>query len=79
MVQDGEWGAAGILAEVEGIIAGEPLVVLDYLSLVDEETFEEITTVDRPALLLLAASVGKTRLIDNAALLPLDDLPIGRG
>jgi pantoate--beta-alanine ligase len=79
MVQDGEWGAAGILAEVEGIIAGESLVVLDYVSLVDEETFEEITTVDRPALLLLAARVGKTRLIDNAALLPLDDLPIGRG
>ncbi|MEO6197090.1 MAG: pantoate--beta-alanine ligase [Dehalococcoidia bacterium] len=79
MVQDGEWDAAGIRAEVEGIIAGEALVVTDYVSFVDEETFEEIAVVDRPALLLLAARVGQTRLIDNVALLPLDDLPIGRG
>ena len=35
------WDATGIRAEVEGIIAGEPLVVLDYVSLVDEGTFEE--------------------------------------
>ena len=79
MVRDGEWDAAGIRAEVEGMIAGEALVVTDYVSFVDEETFEEIAVVDRPALLLLAARVGQTRLIDNVALLPLDDLPIGRG
>ena len=47
MVQDGEWDAAGIRAEVEGMIAGEALVVTYYVSLVDEETFEEITTVRR--------------------------------
>jgi pantoate--beta-alanine ligase len=38
---------------------------LDYVSISDEQTLEELETIDRPALVLLAARVGATRLIDN--------------
>ncbi len=41
---------------------------LDYLSLVDRESLEPLSTVDRPALLAVAAFFGKTRLIDNLQL-----------
>jgi pantoate--beta-alanine ligase len=45
-------------------------VGVDYVSVADEETLAELETIDRPALLLLAARVGATRLIDNTLLLP---------
>jgi pantoate--beta-alanine ligase len=38
---------------------------LDYLSLVDASSLEPLKTVDRPARALVAAAVGRTRLIDN--------------
>jgi pantoate--beta-alanine ligase len=41
---------------------------LDYLELCDAETLIPITTVDRPAVLLVAAFIGRTRLIDNVRL-----------
>ncbi len=45
-----------------------PGVEIDYVSVADENTLEELETIDRPALLLLAARVCATRLIDNARL-----------
>jgi pantoate--beta-alanine ligase len=38
---------------------------LGYVSVSDEQTLDELETIDRPALILLAARVGATRLIDN--------------
>jgi Panthothenate synthetase len=52
------------------MIRAEPAAALEYVSLSDETTLEELATIDRPALLLLAARVGSTRLIDNAVLIP---------
>jgi pantoate--beta-alanine ligase len=69
LVAAGEGDAAAIKREVEAMIRAEPRVEIDYVSVSDEQTFEEIETLDRPARLLLAARVGKTRLIDNAVLI----------
>jgi pantoate--beta-alanine ligase len=69
-VRAGETDAAAIRHQVESMIRAEPAVALEYVSLSDETTLEEIGTIDRPALLLLAARVGPTRLIDNAVLIP---------
>jgi pantoate--beta-alanine ligase len=45
---------------------GEPLVELDYLKIVDPDTFLPTDDGYRgPALVLVAAKVGNTRLIDN--------------
>jgi len=43
---------------------------LDYLELVDAESLQPLDTVDRPARALVAAFLGKTRLIDNVAMGP---------
>jgi pantoate--beta-alanine ligase len=50
------------------VLAGEPLARVDYVSVADAETLEELETVDRPALVSLAVRIGKTRLIDNVGL-----------
>lgn len=49
----------------------ESQVEIDYVSVADAETLEELSVIDRPALVLLAAWVGGTRLIDNVALMPV--------
>ncbi len=43
---------------------------VDYVNLVDSITLEPITKLDRPARLIAAARMGKTRLIDNLAINP---------
>lgn len=53
------------------IVKSERLAQLDYVSLANAQTLEEIVEVsDEPLLLSLAAQVGKPRLLDNC-LLPL--------
>lgn len=49
-------------------ITGEPDASLDYISLVDPETLQDLTTVKDAALAVLAVKIGKTRLIDNMSL-----------
>jgi pantoate--beta-alanine ligase len=50
------------------IINTEPLARLDYVEVRDPATFLPLETLRAPALLLIAASVGPTRLIDNFVL-----------
>lgn len=64
----GETDAESLRHLVRETIATEPLARLDYVSLADAETLDELTRVDRRALLSLAARVGTTRLIDNLTL-----------
>jgi pantoate--beta-alanine ligase len=54
-------------AELSAAATAEPPLATDYLALADPATFAEIGPgYQGPALLLVAATVGKTRLIDNA-------------
>jgi pantoate--beta-alanine ligase len=53
-------------------LTGDPLVDVDYVSVVDGRTLAELDRVDGPALLSLAVRFGSTRLIDNE---PLGDGP----
>jgi pantoate--beta-alanine ligase len=66
-------GATAVVAAARAVLdaaaAAAPPVELDYLALVDPETFADAGPRRRgPALLLLAARVGTTRLIDNVSL-----------
>jgi pantoate--beta-alanine ligase len=45
-------------------VSAEPLARLDYASVADAESLQELETVGRPALLSLAVRLGSTRLID---------------
>lgn len=61
-------GIDAAIAAARGAITAEPLVHLDYLAVVDPETFEPVDDDYRGRVrILLAATLGRTRLIDNAA------------
>lgn len=62
----GQSDAARLLVAIRGIIDAEPGVKLDYAEIVDAETLEPVLRLRRTCLILLAAYVGSTRLIDNA-------------
>ncbi len=51
------------------ILAGEPLATIDYVSIADRETLEEVSgVVERDAMASLAVQIGPARLIDNLVL-----------
>ena len=61
----GERRAEVIRGEMRGVLASEPLARVEYVSAADAETLEELETIEGPALVSLAVSIGGTRLIDN--------------
>jgi len=65
---DGERDADKIRQRMAALIRGEPLAQIDYVSIADAETLEELSSIDRPAVASLAVRIGKTRLIDNMPL-----------
>jgi pantoate--beta-alanine ligase len=68
-VHGGESDSSKLIAGALSIIQEEPAVRVDYFSVVDPETLEDVPDV-RPggALVAIAAIVGATRLIDNLPL-----------
>ncbi len=66
--QDGECKADSLRQKMIAFIQKEPLAEIDYVSVADPETLEEIAEIERPALVSLAVNIGKTRLIDNIIL-----------
>ncbi len=53
---------------MRAVVATEPLVRLEYAALVDPDTMEPLEAARPGALLVIAARVGATRLIDNLPL-----------
>ena len=68
LIAQGERDPKIILNAVIATLTESKKIELDYVSLCDPETLEEMTTLKLPALLALACRVGKTRLIDNCLL-----------
>jgi pantoate--beta-alanine ligase len=64
----GQKSAKEVVDLARTIIAQAPLARIDYVELVDTETFQPIESVRPNALLALAVYFGKTRLIDNIRL-----------
>lgn len=64
----GEKDAEKIRRQMIALIQKEPLAQIDYVSIADAETLEELSSIDRPAVASLAVRIGKTRLIDNIPL-----------
>ena len=72
LVEGGERDARVLRAELARRIGAEPLAGLDYVAVVDEDTFEEVDRLRGPSRALVAARIGPTRLIDNFLLRPPD-------
>jgi len=69
-VRNGERDARKLVAEIAKTIASHEGVRLDYVAIVEEETFQEPARISRAARALVAARLGATRLIDNLRLDP---------
>lgn len=65
LARGGERDARRITAEMRRMIESTVGVVLDYAAIVDPDTLEEVGRLEGPAVALVAARVGSTRLIDN--------------
>jgi pantoate--beta-alanine ligase len=64
----GERVAAVLVGAAQGVIESQPIVQVQYIELRDAETLAQVDRIERPAVLAVAAFVGKTRLIDNVVL-----------
>jgi len=61
----GERDGLRLQSVMRRVLETEPLARVDYVEIVDAETFEPVVRVGRASYALLAVYFGKTRLIDN--------------
>jgi len=64
----GEKDAERLRQQTITLIQKQPLADIDYVSVADAETLDELDTVKPPSLVSLAVKIGSTRLIDNVVL-----------
>ena len=66
----GERNAAAVKAEAAKILHRVPEIGLEYFDLVDPDTIRPVEVVQAPVRAVVAAWIGKTRLIDNVFCAP---------
>lgn len=69
MAQNGESDAEKILTMACRHLANEADLKTEYVKICNAQSLEEVDTIDHESVILLAVSVGKTRLIDNGNLI----------
>ena len=69
MRREGCLDAALVRERMADVVRSEPLASLDYATVVAPGSFEELESMDGPALAVIAVRIGSTRLIDNMPLL----------
>ena len=65
---EGERNATKIHQAIKSIIEAEPLAKIDYVSVCNPFTLDEVETAEKGTLVALAVKVGPARLIDNTQL-----------
>ncbi len=70
MVRQKIFDAEKIIEECREFIEKYPETEIDYVSICNPETLDDVKTIDGPVLIALAVKVGTTRLIDNMMLTP---------
>ena len=68
MYEKGERDAREIRSAMRAMLEAEPRVKVDYVTVSDPESLDELERIEGQALVALAARVGSTRLIDNIVL-----------
>ena len=66
LTKEGERNASRIRSAIQRLILSHPFTNIEYISICDPFTMEDIDTIEAECLLALAVKVGKTRLIDNS-------------
>ena len=65
MFDTGERNPDKIKIAITNLLESHRQLSLDYVSVADLETLNEVNLIDKPVLILVAARIGTTRLIDN--------------
>ncbi|WP_101774071.1 pantoate--beta-alanine ligase [Peptostreptococcus faecalis] len=65
LIDSGEMDTEVILKSIVNFINEEPLAKIDYVEIVDFDTFEKIEKIKDNTIIAMAVYIGKTRLIDN--------------
>ena len=68
LFKSGVTEAAIIYNRIKDMIDFEPLAKIDYISIVDADTLDDVGKLRQNTLIALAVFIGKTRLIDNIIL-----------
>jgi pantoate--beta-alanine ligase len=68
LYSQGERNAETIRRKMTELIKKQPLANIDYISIADNETLEELDIIKPPALISLVVKIGKPRLLDNIVL-----------
>ena len=64
----GQRRAETIREGMRAVLAGEPLAQVEYVSVADAATLQELEAIAVPVLVSLAVRIGATRLVDNVTL-----------
>lgn len=67
MIKEGERKSEIVISKMRELISSKPTAKIDYIAVVDPETFEQVETLKEgnEYLIALAVRIGSTRLIDN--------------
>jgi pantoate--beta-alanine ligase len=65
LASQGQRDTAELTASVRQVLREAGITQIDYIAVVDPESLEPVAELDGPAVALIAARVGGTRLIDN--------------
>lgn len=65
LAADGQRQTAALVDTVRGVLAEAQIDRIDYVAVVDPDTLEPVVALSGPSVMLIAAHVGGTRLIDN--------------
>ena len=65
LITSGEKSPAAVRSSMERVIAGEPLVELEYIAICDNIYLKPLSEISGEAVIAIAARVGGARLIDN--------------
>jgi pantoate--beta-alanine ligase len=65
MIEEGVTDSQTLITEMRRMIEQTPSANIDYISIVDAETLQDITHAEGKILVALAVHVGQARLIDN--------------
>ena len=68
LYSQGERDAIKIRHEMTSLIQQQPAANIDYISIADNETLDEMDVITKPVLVSLAVKIGIPRLIDNLVL-----------
>ncbi len=65
LIDNGQRDTARIIAKMKQLIERKRLVTMEYISIVDSESLQDLKKIQKDCLIALAVKIGKTRLIDN--------------